>query len=49
MFTFNRKQVGCIVWNEGMNRRAWIDRATAEGYIVQQEENYATLWLPVKQ
>jgi hypothetical protein len=47
-FCTDMRQAGVIVWSSNMNRQAWITQARAEGYRVLQEEDKATLWLPLK-
>lgn len=42
--TESMKQVGVIVFGPDIVAREWIERAKAEGVVVQIEENKATLW-----
>lgn len=44
MKTAKMKQKGFIILGGGINVRAWIDRAKAEGYAIVLCGEYVELW-----
>ena len=49
MLPTNRKQVGFIIFGAGMNKRAWMELTTAEGYFVLDCGVHAELFVKVAQ
>ena len=48
MIPSKRRQAGCIVFGETLNKAAWIANAKAEGYFVLDCGHYAELYQRTK-